>query len=190
MSGELHYFIMVSASIVILLFFNISTLKHLKLLKYNLKSRIFKHDFLMRKEAHSGSTIKDQIQCFQRLVNPLTLPRQPTHHPSCHCNAAFRGRISMATDKTRGPFEYGSRKKTKGGWCVPVWSSVCVAKHECYFVLQQQQQQQQQVLPCQHNGFNSIALTKINRLMIRNSSFEWLNYWINFLSQLKYPYNL
>jgi hypothetical protein len=53
-----------------------------------------------------------------------------------------------------------------------LWSSVRVAKHECYFVLQQQQQ----VLPCQHDGFNSIALTKINRLMIRNSSFELINY--------------
>jgi hypothetical protein len=62
-----------------------------------------------------------------------------------------------------------------------LWSSVRVAKHECYFVLQQQQQ----VLPCQHDGFHSIALTKINRLTIRNSSFELINYWINFLSQLK-----
>jgi hypothetical protein len=51
---------------------------------------------------------------------------------------------------------------------------LCVAKHECYFVLQQQQQQQ--VLPCQHDGFHSIALTKINRLTIRNSSFELINY--------------
>lgn len=32
---------------------------------------------------------------------------------------------------------------------------------------------------------NSIALTKINRLMIRNSSFELINYWINLLSQVK-----